>query len=378
MVKNRFLFPSFFLLLAFLIFFRSPCFFLEDGSWLIKESSFYDNSLKNNFLKSILYVYDYAGYFELSTNIISKLATFSPIFSDKIITYLLSLIYLAIFSYIYFSKSLIFYNENYKILIILLFLFSPPMTPEIWLNALHIKAYFGIFTFILLFQDFKILSEYKKIFYRFLIIFSGLSSIYSSIFAPIFFLRFFLQRNKDNLINFFCSLLPLIINIFLFLFSLNNSDRFSFSYSKIESFTYNILIRPFWGSSIPKFFYEKLNITNHYSIIIAIFLIIIALLIISYKIFKKKDDLLVLIIASFMLQSAFVLIGSLYPNFVGGRYAVIPGFILLSLVIRLFQLEDNHKHKYFFGFLIFMSLITGLLEFKYFSPLLNIIECTYQ
>ena len=84
-----------------------------------------------------------------------------------------------------------------------------------------------------------------------------------------------------------------------------------------------------------------------------------------------------LIIASLMLQSGFVFIGSLYPNFVGGRYGNT-GFILLSLVIRLFQLEDNTKHKYFFGFLIFMSLITGLLEFKYFSPLPNIIECTYQ
>ena len=376
MVKNRFLFPSFFLLLAFLIFFRSPCFFLEDGYWQIKEYSFYDHSLKNNFLDSILYVYDYGGYFELSTNIISKLATFSPIFSEKINTYSSSLIYLAIFSYIYFSNSLIFYSKNYKILIIFLFLFSPPMTPEIWLNAVHIKAYFGIFTFILLFQDFKTLSEYKKIFYRSLIVFSGLSSIYSSIFAPIFFLRFFLERNKDNLINFLCSLLPFITNIFLFLFALNNSDRFSFSYSKIESFAYNILIRPFWGSSIPKFFYEKLNMINYYSIIIAIFLIIVASLVIFYKIFKKKDNLLVLIIASFILQSAFVFIGSLYPDFVGGRYAVIPGFILLSMVIRLFQLENNHKHKYFFGFLIFMSLITGLLEFKYFSPLPNIIECT--
>ena len=376
MVKNRFLFPSFFLLLAFLIFFRSPCFFLEDGYWQIKEYAFYDYALKNNFLKSILYVYDYAGYFELSTNIISKLATFSPTFSEKINTFLSSLIYLGIFSYIYFSRSLIFYNDNYKILIILLFLFSPPMTPEIWLNAAHIKAYFGIFTFILLFQDFNILSVYKKIFYRFLIIFSGLSSIYSSIFAPIFFLKFFLERNKDNLINFLCSLLPLITNIFFFLFSLNNSDRFSFSYGKIESFAYNILIRPFWGSSIPKFFHEKLNITDNYSIIIALLLIIIASLTIFYKVFKKNDNFLVLIIASFMLQSGFVFIGSLYPNFVGGRYAVIPGFILLSLVIRLFQLEDDHKYKYFFGFLIFMSLITGLLEFKYFSPLPNILECT--
>ena len=89
------------------------------------------------------------------------------------------------------------------------------MTPEIWLTVVHAKSYFGILTFILLFQDFKNLENYKKITYRFTLIFSGLSSIYASVFAPIFFLKFIFEKNKDSFYNFLCSLLPLVINLLL-------------------------------------------------------------------------------------------------------------------------------------------------------------------
>ena len=114
MLKEKFFFPYFLLLLVFLIFFRIPCFFLEEGYWQIKGDSFYDFSSQNNFIKSILYVYDFeTGYFELTRNIVTKIANYFPFFSQKIDTYFSSIIYLAIFSYIYFSKSLIFYNKNY-------------------------------------------------------------------------------------------------------------------------------------------------------------------------------------------------------------------------------------------------------------------------
>ncbi len=375
MTKSKFFFPSFFLLLAFLIFFRSPCFFLDGGYWQIKHDSYYDYSLKNNFLRSILYVYDYGGYFEFTRNIVSKIATYLPFFSQRIDTYFSSIIYLAIFSYVYFSKSLIFYNKNYKILIIFLILFSPAMTPEIWLTVPHIKTYFGLFTFLLLFQDSSVLKGYKKIFYRFLILFSGLSSIYASVFASIFFLKLLLEKNKDNFLNFLCSLLPLIINIFIFLNLSNNASRFAFNFEKIESFSYNILIRPIFGSSIPKFFYNKFNITNIEIVLITIFLIILLLITFAYKILQKKDKIILLIIASFILHSAFVLIGSLYPNFVGGRYSVIPGIILLSLFIRFYQLENRYFFKYLYASLIFMSLLTGIAEYKYFSPLSYMLDC---
>ena len=95
----------------------------------------------------------------------------------------------------------------------------------------------------------------------------------------------------------------------------------------------------------------------------------------GYKILKKKDKIIILIISSFILHSAFVLVGSLYPNFVGGRYSVIPGIILLTLFIRFYQLENNNFFKYSFGLLIFMSLLIGIVEFKYFSPLSYMLEC---
>ncbi len=375
MTKNRFFFLSFFLLLTFLIFFRSPCFFLDEGYWQIKNDTYYNFSLQENFLRSSLYVYDYGGYYEFARNIVSKIASYFPLFSQKIDTYFSSIIYLAIFSYVFFSKSLIFFNEKYKILIIFLILLSPPMTPEIWLTVPHIKAYFGLFTFLLLLQDSSVLVGVKKIFYRFLIIFSGLSSIYASVFAPIFFLKFLFKKNKDNFLNFLCSLLPLVINIYIFFNFLNNTNRFAFDIGKIESFSYNIIIRPFFGSTIPKFFYNKISITNIETILIAIFLIILLLITIFYKILQKKDRIIILIVTSFILHSAFVLIGSLYPNFVGGRYSVIPGIILLSLFIRFYQLENNNYLKYLFGSLIFMSLMVGIVEFKYFSPLSYMLEC---
>ena len=378
MTKNKIFFISFCLLLIFLIVFRSPCYFFQEGYWHIEAYPFYKYSIDNSFLKSIFYVYPYASYYELTLNIVSKFGTYFPNYSTLIDVYFALSIKLGIFFYIFFSDSIIFNEQKYKILVIFLILFSPPMTPEIWLTTLHAKAYFGILSFILIFQKFENLENYKKKIYRFLIIFSGLSSIYASIFAPIYFLRLLITKNKDNFINFLSSLIPLLINFFIFIrFSLLNvnDDRFSFDIGKIESFSYNILLRPFFGSSIPKFFHSKLNIENNEVIYIAFLLIIIFSVLTLYKIYQKKDEITLLIFTSFLLQSAFVFIGSLYGDFVGGRYAVIPGIIILILIIRLFQIEKNYIFKSIFGTLILLSIIVGFMEFKYFSPLPDIINC---
>ena len=250
------------------------------------------------------------------------------------------------------------------------------MTPEVWLTTLHAKAYFGILSFILVFQNFDNLESYKKNAYRSLIIFSGLSSIYASIFAPIYFLKYLIKNNRDNFINFLSSLIPLLINFFIFIiFSNDNKDRFSFDIGKIESFSYNILIRPFFGSSIPKFFHNNLTLENNEFIFIAFFLIVIFLILILYKIYQKKDEITLLIFCSFLLQTVFVFVGSLYGDFVGGRYAVIPGIIILILFIRLFQLEENYFFKGIFGTLILISLIIGFIEFKHFAPLHYMLNC---
>ena len=386
MTKKNLFFTLFFLLLIFLIYFRSPCYFFLEGfqkvnGYSLNGSSWYTYAIDNNFLNSILFVYPYAGYFELSLNLISKVASYFTKYLSLIDLYFALSVKLIIFLYIYFSNSIFFKDLKNKALIIFIILFSPPMTPEIWLTTLHIKAYFGLFSFILLFQNFENLDNSKKKFYRLAIVFSGLSSIYASVLAPIYFLRFLLEKNKEALISFFYSLLPLLINIFLFIkYSLvkANENRFSFDVGKIESFAYNILTRPFFGSSIPKYIFNKMNTGNTQLIFISLFIIVVFTFFILFKTYQKKDKIILLILSSFLLQSAFVYVGSLYDTFVGGRYAVIPGIILLTFFVRLYQIEKNYFLKYMFGFLILTSLTVGLIEFKYFSPLQHILECRVQ
>lgn len=378
MIRNKGLFYVFFLILISLIIFRSSCFFTGNSIRSFDQTVFYNFSANNNFIDSIFYVYPYASYFELWINIASKFATFFPNYSSHVDVYFALIIKLIIFFYISYSNSTLFYNAKYKILAISLILFSPPMTPEVWLTTIHSKSYFGIFTFILLFQSFENFNFFKKSIYRFFLVFNGFCSIYSTILSPIFFLKYLFEKKRDDLINFLFSLIPLFINFIIFIrFALleSSTNRFLFDLSKIENFAYNILIRPIFGSTIPKFIHNKLSIETGSLIIIAFFIIFIFLISILRNLYFNRDRASLLIISSFFLHSIFIFFGSLYSDFVGGRYAVIPGIILLTLFIRFFQIEQNYLFKYVLAFIIFSSLSVGLVEFKYLTPLPELLKC---
>ena len=71
------------------------------------------------------------------------------------------------------------------------------------------------------------------------------------------------------------------------------------------------------------------------------------------------------------------MIGSLYSDFVGGRYAVVPGIIVIFLVFRIFTIETFFPIKSLASILLISSLIIGLVEFKYKSPLPQLLNCSY-
>ena len=172
----------------------------------------------------------------------------------------------------------------------------------------------------------------------------------------------------------------MIINISLFFkFYLisddNDGSRIAFNFSKIISFTYNILVRPFTGGTIPEIIYNKFFIKFSSDLLISLIIIFAFLVILFFKNNLKKDKIFLLLLSIFIIQCVLSLFGSLYGNFVGGRYAVIPGLVLLFLLLRTYQLEKKNILKKFYLFLIVFSLIVGFVEFKYFSPLPNMLEC---
>ena len=77
-------------------------------------------------------------------------------------------------------------------------------------------------------------------------------------------------------------------------------------------------------------------------------------------------------------MSGFAFVGSLYSDFIGGRYAVVPGVILICFVLRIFIVENNLILKSISGFLLLSSLIVGIYEFKHKSPLPQLLSCEYH
>ncbi len=369
-----------FSIVIFLIIFRAPCYFIQEGWWNIKGNLFYMNSSQNTFFESLIFVLPAAGYFEFFTNIVSKIASYFPYYAKLIDVIFIFFLKIGIFSYVIFSRSNLITNNNYKLIFISLILFSPPMTPEIWMTSLHARSYFAILTILMIFQNFNFLSSFQLFTYRIILVFNGLSSVYSSVLAPIFLVNYFFYRTKIHFINFLISLIPLIINISLFVkFYLisddNDGSRIVFNFSKVISFTYNILVRPFTGGTIPEIIYNKLFVKFSGDFLISLIIIFIFLIPLFFKSNLKKDKIFLLLLAIFIIQSILSVFGSLYGNFVGGRYAVIPGLVLLFLLVRTYQLEKNFLFKKFYLFLIIFSLIAGFVEYKYFSPLPNMLEC---
>ena len=375
----------FFLFIFVLIFYRGPC-FLTEGIFQSDEFEFYKNAKENGLLNGLFYVYPGAGYFKLWTNISTTTASFFSFNDAKLITTYFSLLsYIIIFLLIYNLNSELFINLRYKIFAIFIVLLSPPMTPEIWMGSAHTREYFGILSFILIFYNPQYQSTFNKIIVNIFIFVSGLSSVWAVALTPVYFIKFIFIKSKKNLSSFFSSLAASIIQVLIifnqYLFvnlDLDSSRAFQIEISKIFNFIYNVPIRSFFGSTIPKFLFLESNLYFQKGFdLVVYFLTLILILFTIFYIIKKKDFILNLIFLSFILISGFSLIGSLYPDFSGGRYAVVPGVILIFLVLRVYTIEKNLLLKFITGFLLFFSVLTGLIEFKYKSPLPHFLNCNY-
>ena len=80
-------------------------------------------------------------------------------------------------------------------------------------------------------------------------------------------------------------------------------------------------------------------------------------------------------ITALIFVSVLIIVGSTEPGQAGGRYAVVPGVILIFIIFRFFLIEKNFIHKNFFLILLTFSLIIGLLEYRYMSPFPKALEC---
>jgi hypothetical protein len=377
---NKSFIAVFFLIILIIIFLREPC-WLIDGSLKGDEFSYYKIGKSKDFLDNLFYIYSGTGALMFWSNITNTIITlFSIDKAELLANYLTLVVYLTIFTYIYFTKSILFTNYKHKIFAIFIILLSPPMTPEVWMSSAHLRGYFGIFSFILLFHDFKNDKKIVNNITNFLIFFSGICSIYAAALTPAYFFKFYLNKNKNDLNRFLFALSAFLIQSAVIInyiyLNISETPRFHFELSTFYNYFYNVPIRSFFGSYLPKSLFVNTEIYKaQYFNFFIYFLFMSIILIVLLYLTKKKDKISFIMLLSLILVSSLVIVGSTELGYAGGRYAVVTGVILIFIILRFYIIENNFFLKNFFLLLLIFSLVIGSLEYRYMSPLPQALKC---
>jgi len=381
-LKNKLL-----LILIFLIvcFFRSP-YILTEGRMMAEDGQLYfKNAFENNFLDHLLYFPPKAGYYNLIANILTEISTYFSIYKAPLIISYGSLIFTILpIILILFNDSYLF-NKNFERVILCLLLFiTTPNTPEIWLNSINLQIYLFISSFLILY--FKNETFLNKCLSKLILLLSGLSGIYSCILTPFFFMKFYIEKKKDYFYNFMillcCSLLQLTL---IFFSKLNNllyiskSQMINDPVNYLSIFIYNYLIKPFFGRELSYYFsdvfftfLEKKHLI--FILLFFIFSLIFFLIKSGFLNFLKNDKIFKSLIAVY-LSLVFVIFVGADNSPPTGRYAVLPGLLILVLVYYL-SINFTKKYiRYVLKFLVLISLVVGAYEFRPHSKYIKYLDC---
>lgn len=352
-------------LILILIFYRSP-YIILNGRFISEEGFiFFKNSYENGPIHGFFQIFWETGYLNLWANIGSLLALIPPLEYAPIATVYLALsLKIYIFIFILYSDSEFSQNLRDKFFLCFIVLLSPVMVPNIWLNTLNSMSYFGILTILIFFQTNKTKNFYEKI-SPYILLLSGLSSLYSAILAPFFLLKYYFNKNKINYYNFIAISFSAIIQFAIIIYAKLNSFIFEYktgiSLVKLISYCYNVIVKSFFGREVGQILTKQIININQIKILSILFISLSIFFI--YFIIKEKDKILNFLILILITESFFVLIGSSHDQ-VGGRYAVVPGISFLLITYRLFQINQKIL-KFIFMIMIINSLILGTYEYKF-------------
>lgn len=339
-------------------------------------SLYFANAYKFSFLYSLIFVDFTSGYLNLWANLSGIIANFFDLkFAPLVSNYLALIPKILIIVLTLYNRSILLTQFNYKVLFCLIIFFSPLNVPEIWLNSINSQIFFCIITFILIFANYE--KEKINYFHLILITLAGLTGIYSCILFPVFFFKYVIYKNKQNLLNFLsifiCTIVQLILILYGKLSNLLYEEKIhSINFDLFINYIYNVFIKAFLGTSLTKYFYYNYLAYELNLYIISAFIIFL-LIIISIFLYNSliKNSFLhtqnkFIIISSFyslIATSLVVMIGAV-SDYVGGRYAALPSFYFLVIVMVFYIFFSNSKIKNIFLLLLITSILTGFYEFR--------------
>ena len=363
-----------FFILLLIIFYRSPHILLHGRFGAEEGQIYFSNAYKYGFFYSLPFVDFRSGYLMLWANISGIIANiFSLKLAPLISNYLALIPKLLIFYFILYKESYLVDKFKFKLFLCFLVLLSPFNVPEIWLNSINSQIFLCILSFLVVLNK----NEKQNINYLsiFIVLMAGFTGLYTCVLLPVFFfkyLKFKTLQDKYNLIILsFCTIIQFSIVIFSKTKNLLYEGKLhEVDINLIYNYLYNVPVKAFLGRNLTQFIYYNLNINIKFA---SFFVCMFALLITGYLIYYFKKNINIFnnnkfiinsLLYSFFSISILVLIGAVGP-YVGGRYAALPSFFLITTALFLAIIIQNSKFKFFLYLILFISILSGAYEFKH-------------
>jgi len=338
---------------------------------MAEEGSFYfKNTFLYGYFAGLTQVLWHTGYFNFWANFSSIISNLFPIeYSPLASVYCAFIVKIYLFVYILYTDSEFLDSNFKKIITCFIVLASPPMVAEIWLNTLQSLVYFTILSILIFFQKYNS-NNWLTRFTPIILLITSISSIISCLFTPFYFIKFLKNKTKNNLYNFISILIGSLFQTFIFIYTKVNDLqgvgehlRYGLSADKLINYIYNVLLKCFFGRELTqKVFYSFFDEGN----LVILGVIILALLFLFFiLIFKTivKDKVFFYLVIFFIIQSVVAIYAAKVDQ-VQGRYAAIPGILLIFTVFRLID-NSNKFLRTLSSVLIIFSISTGFYEYKH-------------
>lgn len=368
-----------FLSLIGLVIYRSPELLLYPRFWAEEGTVYFKNIYESHWLEGLFFIPKYtAEYLSLAANLPLTIASHAvPLeYATTISTYFSLLIFLIPFIIILWGRSHLWDSPFKKILACAILLLAPTSTEaEIWLNTINLQVHCGLISFCILFEKLEQPSIWRRWFYRFMLLFCGLSGPYTAFLVIVFLIKMGYEKSRDSrwhfAIVFGTSIIQALILILIHLLDLNNPhkiENFDWIKAPIYIFNHHIMtpLLGLWvrlGPNIEDVI--KSGQLQGNQLIITSLISTITLVVLLYWLTKKSTSIYrILLLITFLTVSLLTTYGSI-DSTPYGRYAVVPGFLFLLLIL------DNISSRFPFNlkslFLLALLIISFVMGFTSFQ-----------
>jgi len=365
---------------------REPHLLVHPRFWAEEGTEGFQYALTHSTIRTLTYIRATGGYFNAISNIAAVLSASAAVrfgleCAPAVTTWLALIIQTLAIALVLFGKSRLFDSPWKKIAGCLIVLFAPSATEEVWLNTTNSMIYLGLIAVLLAFEDLSTWPKWLRWGAWVLLAIAGLSGPYAASLLPVFLLSVFIYKNRESKIECGivagCLAVQLIVALQMFLGNRGGiplRGNVQLDSSLVDAVVGHV-VQPSLGPATTQVLIGALGMDSAWASaasgshadnssvrLAAWFCFFVLLAVLSVLRGRGIADKRNVVLGTFVILSALTCVASL-QGIPLGRYAFLPGFCFLVLLMANFTQAKSQITAYVCMAVLSFGLANGMTAY---------------